>query len=119
VKRVAIVGGGLAGLACAYALKTRRIESQIFEAAWNAGGRDAAAPFFLAPDLFLNTFKLIQEVGLAGEVLQISPHVGHVYKGRIYHHRVASATGLLAFGGLNIADKLLLPRMAYLLSRYG
>ena len=33
--------------------------------------------------------------------------------------RVASATGLLTFKGLNIADKVMLPRMAYLLARHG
>jgi protoporphyrinogen oxidase len=118
VKQIAIVGGGLAGLTCAYVLKGRGIEAQVFEAGEAPGGRDTAAPFLLAPDLFLNTFKLIQEVGLAGEVLQVSPDVGQVYKGQIHHHRVASATGLLGFRGLNIADKLLLPRMAYLLSQY-
>jgi protoporphyrinogen oxidase len=41
-----------------------------------------------------------------------------VYRGRVYHHRVASATGLLSFKGLGLTDKALLPRMAYLLSRY-
>jgi protoporphyrinogen oxidase len=119
VKRVAIVGGGLAGLTCAYALKCRGIESLVFEAADQPGGQAAAGPYLLAPDLFLNTFKLIQELGLAGGVLEISPHAGQLYKGRIYHHRVASATGLLGFRGLNIADKILLPRMAFLLSRFG
>src|SRR4029077_8877073 len=49
----------------------------------------------------------------------ISPHAGQVYKGKVYHHRVASATGLLTFKGLNIADKAMLPRMAYLLARHG
>ena len=80
MKQIAIVGGGLAGLTCAYVLKGRGIEAQVFEAGEAPGGRDTAAPFLLAPDLFLNTCKLIQEVGLAGEVLQISPHVGQVYK---------------------------------------
>ena len=37
----------------------------------------------------------------------------------VRHHRVASATGLLTFKGLNIADKVMLPRMAYLLARHG
>jgi protoporphyrinogen oxidase len=119
VKRVAIIGGGLSGLSCGYALKGRGIESQVFEAFEEPGGRAAAAPFLLAPDLFLNTFKIIQDVGLRGEILEISPHAGHVYKGRISRHRVASATGLLGFHGLTFADKMLLPRMAYLLSRYG
>jgi oxygen-dependent protoporphyrinogen oxidase len=119
VKRVAIVGGGLAGLTCAYALQRRGVEPVVFEAADQPGGRVGAAPFLLAPDLFRNTFQLIRELGMDGDVLPITPNAGQVYKGRIYHHRVASATGLLGFRGLNIADKMLLPRMAYLLSRYG
>jgi protoporphyrinogen oxidase len=118
VKRIAIIGGGLAGLTCAYALKRRRIESLVFEAANRPGGRDAAAPFLLSPELFRNTFKLIHELGMDGDILAIPPNAGQVYKGRIYHHRVASATGLLGFRGLNFADKMLLPRMAYFLSRY-
>lgn len=119
MKRVAIVGGGLAGLTCAYALKRRGIELVVLEASDHPGGRAGASPFLLAPDLFRNTFQLIHELGMDGDVLPISPNAGQVYKGRIYHHRVASATGLLEFRGLNIADKMLLPRMAYLLSRYG
>jgi oxygen-dependent protoporphyrinogen oxidase len=119
VKQVAIIGGGLAGLTCAYALKRRGIESIVFEAAAYAGGRDEAAPFLLSPDLFRHTFKLLDEIGLAGDLLEISPHAGQVYKGKVYHHRVASATGLLTFKGLNIADKIMLPRMALLLARYG
>ena len=119
MKQVAIVGAGLAGLTCAYALKRRGIHSVVFEAAAKTGGRDVAVPFLLSPDLFRNTFKLLAELGLSGDILQIPPQAGQVYKGRVYHHRVASATGLLAFQGLNIADKMLLPRMAYLLTKYG
>src|SRR5437016_13453966 len=117
VKRVAIIGGGLAGLTCAYVLKRRGIETVGFVAAGQAGGRDGAALFFLSRDLFRNTFKLLDDLGMGGDILEISPHAGQVYKGRVHRHRVASATGLLGFKGLNIADKILLPRMAYLLAR--
>jgi protoporphyrinogen oxidase len=72
----------------------------------------------LAPDLFQNTFELIKQLGLAGDTISISPHAGQFYKGRVYHHRVSSATGLLSFKGLGLMDKALLPRMAYLLSRH-
>jgi protoporphyrinogen oxidase len=119
VKQVAIIGGGLAGLICAYALKRRGIEPAVFEASGTPGGRDAAALFFLSPDLFRNTFKLLHELGMAGDIVDIPPHAGQLYKGRVYHHQVASATGLLSFKGLNIADKVLLPRMALLLARHG
>ena len=33
MKRVAIVGGGLAGLSCAYSLKVRGIDTTVFDAA--------------------------------------------------------------------------------------
>jgi protoporphyrinogen/coproporphyrinogen III oxidase len=118
VKRVAIVGGGLAGLSCAYSLRVRGIDTTVFDAASKTRGRHTAAFYLLAPDLFRNTFQLIDRVGLAGEIIPIPPHAGQVYKRRIYHHRVASATGLLSFKGLNIVDKALLPRMAYLLARH-
>jgi len=118
VKRVAIIGGGLSGLTCAYALQRRGIDSTVFESAVRLGGRDFAALYLLAPDLFRNTFRLISDLGLTGDVIPISPHAGQVYKGRVYRHRVASATGLLSFKGLNFADKALLPRMAYLLARH-
>ena len=118
MKRVAIIGGGLAGLSCAYSLKLHGIDTTVFDAAFKPGGRDAAAFYLLAPDLFRNTFQLIDRLGLAGEITAISPHAGQVYKRHIYHHRVASTTGLLSFKGLNIVDKALLPRMAYLLARH-
>jgi len=120
VRRVAIIGGGLAGLTCAYALKRRGIEAVVFESSSQPGGRSiVGADFLLSPELFRNTFKLIGELGLSADILSIPPHAGQVYKGRVYRHRVASATGLLKFKGLNLADKALLPRMAYLLARYG
>jgi protoporphyrinogen oxidase len=118
VKRVAVVGGGLAGLSCAHALHRRGIDSIVFESGARTGGRDNAVLYLLAPDLFRNTFLLIDELGLRDEILPISPHAGQVYKGRIYHHRVASAAGLLSFKGLRFTDKAMLPRMAYLLARH-
>ena len=118
MKHVAIVGGGLAGLTCAFYLKRRGIESTVFESRPRAGGRDTSALFLLAPDLFRDTFQLIRDVDLADEIISISPHAGQVYRGHVYHHRVASATGLLSFKGLGFTDKALLPRMAYLLARY-
>ena len=118
MKHVAIVGGGLAGLTCAFYLKRRGIESTVFESRPRTGGRDTAALYLLAPDLFRDTFQLIRDVDLAGDVISISPHAGQAYRGRIFHYRVASATGLLAFKGLGLTDKALLSKMAFLLARY-
>jgi oxygen-dependent protoporphyrinogen oxidase len=118
VKRVAVIGGGLAGLTCAYALKRRGIDTTVFEAAARPGGRDVSSLYLLGQDLFLNTFRLIADLGLSDDLIQIPAHAGQAYKGRIYRHRVASPAGLLSFKGLNLADKALLPRMAYLLAKY-
>jgi oxygen-dependent protoporphyrinogen oxidase len=118
MKRVAIIGGGLAGLTCAHSLRERGIASTVFEADARPGGRDSAGPFLLSPDLFRNTFQLIRTLGLERDLISIPAYAGQFYKGRIYRHSVASATGLLSFKGLNFADKVLLPKMAYLLARY-
>src|SRR5439155_18107583 len=128
--KVAIIGRGLAGLSCAYALKRRGEEAVVFDASPVAGGRsrieqtggftiDAGAQYLLGPELFRNTFDLIRNLGLSDDVLQIAPYAGQVRKGAIYRYPVASAMGLLKLKGLNIADKALLPRMAFLLARYG
>jgi oxygen-dependent protoporphyrinogen oxidase len=130
MKRVCIIGGGLAGLSCAYAFKRRGIDAIVFEASSSAGGRsltqrrdgftiDVGAQFLLGPEVFSNTFGLIRELGLHDDILPVAPHAGQLYKRRVYHHRVGSVSGLLKFKGLNIADKALLARMAYLLARYG
>src|SRR5215813_3846066 len=101
MKRIAIIGGGLAGLTCAYSLRERGIASTVFEADATPGGRDAAGPFLLSPDLFRNTFQLIRTLGLERDLISIPPYAGQLHKGRIYRHSVASATGLLSFKGLN------------------
>jgi protoporphyrinogen oxidase len=118
VKRIAIVGGGLAGLSCAHSLQRRDLDVTVFESSREPGGRDVAAFYLLAPELFRNTFRLIDDTRLRGDVIPISPHAGQAYKRRVYYHRVSSATGLLSFKGLGLMDKALLPRMAYLLARH-
>ena len=118
-RSVAIIGGGLAGLACAHSLKRRGIHAVVYESSQTAGDRsDAGVPYLLGRELFHNTFRLIDELGLSSAIVPIAPYAGQVYRGKIYRHRVASATGLLRFKGLHFADKALLPRMAYLLARY-
>jgi len=128
--RVGIIGGGLAGLACAYRLKQRGIESVVFEASDTARGRaraerhdgftlDVGAQYLLGPEVFHATFELIRNLGLADDLVSIPPIAGQLYRGKVFHHHLASATGLLHFKGLHLVDKILLPKMALLLSRYG
>src|SRR5437870_11108413 len=115
---VAIVGGGIAGLSCAFALRERGISSIVFEASTTAGGRCSGGPYLLGPEAYAHTFELVEKLGLQQDLIEIPPIAGQFYKGRIYHHHVSSVTGLLGFKGLNIADKAMLSRMAYLLVRY-
>ena len=111
--RVGIIGGGLAGLACAYRLKRRGIEATVFEASPRPGGRtrverkdgfllDAGAQYLLGPEVFRTTFDLIRDLGMSDNLVPIPPIAGQLYKGKVYHHRVASSTGLLHFKGLNV-----------------
>jgi protoporphyrinogen/coproporphyrinogen III oxidase len=118
MKTVAIVGGGVAGLTCAFALKERNVDAIVFEGLPRAGGRCSAATYLLGPDVYPSTFRMIKSLGLDQEVIGIPPIAGQFYKGRVYHHRVGSVTGLLGFKGLNVADKAMLSRMAYLLMRH-
>src|SRR2546427_7750226 len=82
VKQVAIIGGGLAGLACAHALKRRAIEAGGFEGPEQTGGRDGGALFFLLPGLFPETVQLLDYLGNAGDILGIPPPPRPVGKGR-------------------------------------
>jgi oxygen-dependent protoporphyrinogen oxidase len=118
VKGIAIVGAGLAGLSCAHRLRRRGLDATVFEASADPGGRTVGAFYLLPPQLFRNTFQLIDDAGLRGEIVPIPPHAGQLYKGRVYHHRVSSAAGLLSFKGIGLIDKALLPRMVYLLARH-
>src|SRR5205823_13844449 len=98
--RVAIVGGGLAGLTCGFALKQRGIPSIVFEASEAAGGRSSASAYLLGREQYAKTFRLIEALGLEKDIIEIPPIAGQYYRGRVYHHRVSSVSGLLGFKGL-------------------
>src|SRR5262245_12240061 len=101
MRNVAIIGGGLAGLSSAHALRRRGISCTVFEAS-ESGGRCAGATFLLGPDVYKNTFHLATALGLRDDMIAINPIAGQYYKGRVYHHRVSSVMGLLSFKGLNL-----------------
>ena len=90
--RVAIVGGGAAGLAAAYALKKRGLDPMLIEAADQVGGRlrgdevdgfrlDAGADFFCSS--YDVAFRLCEELGL--NVLRSRMQLGFHAKGRWTH----------------------------------
>jgi len=75
--RVAIVGGGIAGLALAHGLRARDVEVQVFEATPRAGGNihSEQRDGFLCewgPNGFLDnepaTLRLVEAVGLSGAI---------------------------------------------------
>src|ERR1044071_10037443 len=100
--RVAIIGAGLAGLTCAFTLKRHGLAATVFEASHESGGRGGAGPYFLGREPYANTFRLVEDLGLGADLIEISPIAGQYYKGRVHHHRVSSAAGLLGFRGLTI-----------------
>jgi hypothetical protein len=89
------------------------IDAIVFEGAPHTGGRAHYAQFLLGRDVFQKTFDLIETLGLSHKVIPIRQTVGQLYHGRVYHHHVASASGLLHFKGLNLLDKVLLPKMSF------
>lgn len=80
--KVVVIGGGLAGLVVAYRLKQSGVEVKLLEAAKVVGGKIGARkaggePFDIGPNTVLESndaiAKLIDELGLRGEMLYASP----------------------------------------------
>ena len=79
---VLVIGGGISGLVCAYALRKRRVEAQIVEAARRPGGviRSERLEEFLlelGPQSFSATpelRRLCTELGISGDLVQAPPN---------------------------------------------
>src|ERR1043166_8092808 len=101
--RVAIVGGGISGLSCAYYLAQAGVASTLIEARPGLGGviqteRVEGCVVEAGPDSFLSAkpaaMDLIREVGLATEVIGSNDHLRKTYvwkRGRL----VALPDGLM------------------------
>ena len=70
---VAIVGGGLAGLAAAHALKTFGMEAEVFEAAAALGEIGAAV------NVSPQAFKALQAINLGGKVAAVATASPGIY----------------------------------------
>jgi oxygen-dependent protoporphyrinogen oxidase len=113
---VAIVGGGIAGLALAHGLRGRDVDTQVFEAAPRAGGniRSELRDGWLCewgPNGFLDnepaTLRLIEQVGVGGAVTRAddAARVRWVVRGGRLRRLPASPDGFLKSDVLSASGK--------------
>ena len=125
---VAVVGGGIAGLSVAYALRQAGRSVQVFEAADGVGGRmrtlrhdgyliDTGAEM-IATHGYPATWRLIRELGMAAvDVPRVASPVS-MWRGDRAHPHVGRPLGLLTGAGLSARGRLDLLRLnAYLALR--
>jgi oxygen-dependent protoporphyrinogen oxidase len=113
---VAVVGGGIAGLATAYALQKAGRSVQVFEAAEAVGGRmrtlrhdgyliDTGAEM-IAPHGYPATWRLIRELGLlAADVPRVACAVS-MWRGDRAYSYVGRPLGLLTGAGMSARGRL-------------
>ncbi len=123
--RVAVVGGGFAGLAAAHRLATTGIPVALFERSAHLGGLAMTFPLgeteiekyyhhWFTSDR--DILRLLAEVGLADRVRWISPVMGMFRGGRVY--RFTSPTDLLRFRPFSFAAKVRFGVVTLFLQRY-
>ncbi|MGH7819191.1 MAG: NAD(P)/FAD-dependent oxidoreductase [Candidatus Binatia bacterium] len=111
--RVAVVGGGFAGLAAAWRLVRAGAEVSVFERSAQVGGLAMTFPFagteiekyyhhWFTSDV--DILELLDELGLADRVRWISPVMGMFCRGRIY--RFTSPADLLRFRPFSLRAKV-------------
>jgi protoporphyrinogen/coproporphyrinogen III oxidase len=126
--RVAVVGGGIAGLAAAWRLAEGAARVVVYEAAADVGGRirtevidgvaiDASVQFL--PSYYARTHALLRDAGLAGR-LQRAPGRDAFWRGgRAHIMELGSAVAMARSGALPTRLKLrLLTRYLPFLTRY-
>lgn len=112
---VVVVGAGVAGLASAYSLKKKGFSVLVLEKEDVPGGRmrteseggfswDAGAQFLSRG--YHQIFRLLEELGLANELVKIRPRVGTVYRGRVVYGRLDSPLSIFRIPGISPAGKL-------------
>ena len=109
---IIVVGAGIAGLTAAFRLQQKGFSVRVLEASNDVGGRmatlskdgyrmDLAVAVF--PDTYHCLTQLIQDAGLADQVMPVTDLAGVLRGGRLYRMRATSTldaltTGLLSFG---------------------
>jgi protoporphyrinogen oxidase len=124
--RVAVIGGGICGLAAAHRLSRRGVRVTLLEAGDQLGG---LGTFFPHGDRWVERFYhcvmptdgellgLLRELGLEDEVRWRKTTMGMVVDGR--HHRFNSALDLLRFTPLRFRDRVRFGAVSLLLRRLG
>ncbi|MBZ0287804.1 MAG: FAD-dependent oxidoreductase, partial [Anaerolineae bacterium] len=128
--RVAVIGGGIAGLGAAYTLKKAGVDVTVFEASSEAGGRmrsqqwggawvDRGAEFIADPDL--QHFRpVIAELGLSKDLV---PYPGgkvafDVWRdGQTHQLSFTELSSILTFGAMSRRGKSQLARLLPSLAR--
>jgi protoporphyrinogen oxidase len=113
-RRVAIIGGGIAGLTAAFRLAQRGHTVILWEQHTRLGGQAAAFPVgdgahleYFYHHLFMSDsaiIELIRELGIEDRLVWIDSNVGFFADGRIYP--LTSATDLLKLGFVPFVDRV-------------
>lgn len=114
-RRVAVIGGGPAGLSAAFSLQRAGVKVTVFEASDRVGGRtrsdvlddcqvDTGAQ--LLASMYTNTFDLARVLGLRDSIVR-SPGKDALWRaGRVHEVTYGSVTSMLASGALPLRTKL-------------
>jgi protoporphyrinogen/coproporphyrinogen III oxidase len=114
-RRVAVVGGGLAGLAAAHALARGGISVALFEAAGRVGGRavtdeldgvriDPGAQLF--GSMFERFLRLVRDVGLGDALVRVPGRDALWRNGRAHEVVYGSVSSMASSGGLPFRTKV-------------
>jgi protoporphyrinogen oxidase len=113
MSKVAVIGAGPMGLACAYELLKQGHEVEIYEADDRVGGMSAHFDFnglsieryyhfICKPDTPL--FKLLEELGLKNKLRWQDTKMGYFYNGKLYDW--GNPIALLKFAPLSLIERL-------------
>ncbi len=113
-KRVAVIGGGIAGLTAAYRLAQAGHHVTLWEQHERLGGQAAAFPVgddahleYFYHHLFMSDSAIIElmgELGIEDRLVWIDSNVGFFADGRVYS--LTSATDLLRLGFIPFIDRI-------------
>jgi oxygen-dependent protoporphyrinogen oxidase len=128
-RRIAVIGGGLAGLAAAYALEQRGANVVVYEAEERLGGRattdvidgvsvDPGAQLF--GSMYSRFLDLVRSIGLGERLVRVPGRDALWRDGRAHEVVYGSVASMVASGGLPLMTKMRLGA-AYVpfLSRHG